>query len=101
MSHDKVDLGDLIGGGGWGAVNIGKLHVAIKHIYSNILSRENITRLKREMQLLALVRHPNLVLFFAAVFDEKADLNTFRPYIITELLDIDLRLAYEKKKKKF
>ena len=43
VSHDKVDLGDLIGGGGWGAVNKGKLHVAIKQIHPNILSRENIT----------------------------------------------------------
>ena len=96
ISHDMVKQGRLIGGGGWGAVSEGSLKVAVKQIYPNIVSKENLSRLKREMELLALVRHPNLVLFFAAVFDEKADLKTYPPLIITELLDTDLRQAYEK-----
>ena len=97
VSRDKIQTTRLIGGGGWGAVNEGRLQVAVKQIYPTILSEVNVGRLKREMQMLALVRHPNLVLFFAVVFDEKADLRAFPPYIITELLDTDLRSAYERK----
>lgn len=40
---------------------------------------------------MAQLRHPNLVLFIAAVLDEESD-----PLIITELLDVSLRKAYEK-----
>ena len=39
---------------------------------------------------MAQVRHPNLVLLIAAVIDTKKD-----PLIVTELLDISLRKAYE------
>ena len=42
-----------------------------------------------EMRLLAEVRHPNLVQFIGAVFDQSP------PLIITELLDMNLRQAYE------
>ncbi len=41
------------------------------------------------MRLLAEVRHPNLVQFIGAVFDQSP------PLIITELLDMNLRQAYE------
>ena len=97
VSRDKVDLGSLIGGGGWGAVNEGKLKVAVKQFYPNILSLQNLARLQREMRLLALIRHPNLLQFIAAVFNEKDDPRRNPPYIITELLDISLRAAYEQK----
>ena len=98
VSRDHmIEVTRLIGIGGWGAVQEGRLRVAVKQIHPPILSEVNVGRLKREMQMLALVRHPNLVLFFAVVFDEKADLRDFPPYIITELLDTDLRSAYERK----
>ena len=91
-----VEVGCIIGGGGWGSVHKGKLQVAVKQFYPNILSKQNLGRLKREMQMLALIRHPNLVQFIAAVFDENADHEQSPPYIITELLDMSLRSAYEK-----
>ncbi|XP_064393183.1 kelch domain-containing protein 2-like [Halichondria panicea] len=47
------------------------------------------TILRFEMRLLAEVRHPNLVQFIGAVFDQSP------PLIITELLDMNLRQAYE------
>ena len=97
VPRNKVEVGDLIGGGGWGAVNEGKLKVAIKQFYPNILSEQNLARLRREMRLLALIRHPNLLQFIAAVFDEKGDPRRHPPYIITELLDTSLRSAYEQK----
>ena len=97
VSQDKVELGRLIGGGGWGAVNEGKLKVAVKQIYPNIFSEQNLARLQREMQLLALIRHPNLLQFIAGAYDEHGDHPRSPPYIITELLDIILRAAYEQK----
>ena len=97
VSQNKVELGRLIGGGGWGAVNEGKLKVAVKQFYPNILSEQNLARLKREMRLLALIRHPNLLQFIAAVFDEQGNHRRNPPYIITELLDTSLRVAYEQK----
>ena len=97
VPHDKVELGHLIGGGGWGAVNEGKLKVAVKQFYPNILSEQNLARLQREMRLLALIRHPNLLQFIAGAFDEHGNHRRNPPYIITELLDTSLRAAYEQK----
>ena len=96
VPRNKVELGSVIGGGGWGVVYEGKLQVAVKHFYPNIMSKQNLLRLKREMRMLALIRHPNLLQFIAAVFDEKEDHERKPPYIITELLDMSLRSAYEK-----
>ena len=96
VSRDKVEKGDVIGGGGWGAVSEGKLQVAIKQFYPTILSPPNVARLKREMRMLALIRHPNLVQFIAVVFDEQEDVQRSAPYIITELLDTSLRVAYQR-----
>ena len=42
VSHDKVKLGHLIGGGGWGAVHEGNLKVAVKQLYPHILSERNL-----------------------------------------------------------
>ena len=91
----KVELGNVLGGGGWGVVYKGKLQVAVKQFYPNIMSKQNLALLKREMRMLALIRHPNLLQFIAAVFDENEDYEQKPPYIITELLDKSLRSAYE------
>ena len=95
VSRDKVKATGVIGGGGWGAVSKGKLQVAIKQFYPTILSPTNVDRLKREMRMLALIRHPNLVQFIAVVFDEQ-DVQRHPPYIIMELLETSLRLAYQR-----
>ena len=96
VGRDDVMLGRVIGGGGWGVVNQAKLQVAVKQFYPNILSERNLARLQREMRILALIRHPNLLQFIAAVFDENNEHEKNPPYIITELLDMSLRSAYEK-----
>ena len=96
VPRETVELRRMIGGGGWGAVHKGKLQVAVKQFYPNILSKQNLLRLKREMRMLALIRHPNLLQFIAAVFDESEDHEQNPSYIITELLDTSLRSAYEK-----
>ena len=48
--------------------------------------------MRKEIAIMAQVRHPNLVLLIAAVLDTKNS-----PLIVTELLDISLRKAYEEK----
>ncbi len=78
-----------IGTGGWGEVLEGTVKVAVKRLFAAIVNLRNLERLQREMRLLAEVRHPNLVQFIGAVFDQSP------PLIITELLDMNLRQAYE------
>ncbi|XP_064393342.1 probable serine/threonine-protein kinase drkD [Halichondria panicea] len=78
-----------IGTGGWGEVLEGTVSVAVKRLFAAIVNPRNLERLQREMMLLAEVRHPNLVQFIGAVFDQSS------PLIITELLDMNLRQAYE------
>ncbi len=69
----------------------GTVSVAVKRLFAAIVNPRNLERLQREMMLLAEVRHPNLVQFIGAVFDQSP------PLIITELLDMNLRQAYEQK----
>ena len=78
-----------IGAGGWGAVFEGRVKVAVKELHEGINSPHNIEKVRREMRLLAEVRHPNLVQFIGAVFDRSP------PLIVTELLDMNLRQAYQ------
>ena len=78
-----------IGTGGWGAVFEGRVKVAVKKLHDEIISSQNIEKVHREMRLLAEVRHPNLVQFIGAVFDQSP------PLIVTELLDMNLRQAYQ------
>ena len=100
ISREKIKLGKVIGGGGWGAVLKGDLKVAVKQIYPTIISSQNLARLRREMEMLARIRHPNLLQFIGVVFedDDNTDIRENPPYIITELLDMSLREAYEKDK---
>ena len=89
IPSSKVKTVRTIGAGGWGEVFEGTVRVAIKQLHIAILNQHNLERLQREMRLLAEVRHPNLVQFIGAVLDQSP------PLIITELLDMNLRQAYE------
>ena len=96
IARERVKSGGIIGGGGWGAVIEGELRVAIKQFYPAILSPPNVVRLKREMEMLARIRHPNLLQFIGVVFEERVNYYYGNPpYIITELLDMSLRQAYQ------
>ena len=91
----QLKKSEKLGQGGWGYVVKGTFRrkaVAVKCIYSAIASEKNLERVRREINTMALVRHPNLVLFISAVLD-----NPEGPLIVTELLDTDLRSAYESK----
>ena len=95
VSHNEVQpTGQVLGEGGWSRVVVGSFRgqdVAMKQLHS-IISSSDYYRdlLRREISLMAKVRHPNLLLFMAAVLDSPS--NT--PIIITELMDTNLRQAY-------
>ena len=65
----KKKKSEELGHGGWGYVVKGTFRrktVAVKCIYSDIASEKNLDHVRREINTMALVRHPNLVLFIAA-----------------------------------
>ncbi len=88
----KVTTHKKIGTGGWGEVLEGTVRVAVKKLHDAITFPKHIEKMEREMKLLAEVRHPNLVQFIGAIFDDpnQADHRT-PPRIVTELLDMNLR----------
>ena len=96
VSHTEVhSSGQMLGKGGWGSVVVGSFrrqNVAVKELHSSIRSPYFDELLRREISLMAKVRHPNLLLFIAAVLDKPGRSD---PIIITELLDTDLRSAYQ------
>ena len=83
----------VIGRGAWGSVAKGTFRgqrVAVKCLHQAIRDPRTVERVNREICTMAQVRHPNLVLFLAAVYEQGHP-----PMIVTELLDVDLRTAYE------
>ena len=84
----------ILGTGGWGYVMEGTFcgqTVAIKSLHNLIREPKFVEVMRREIGIMAQIRHPNLVLLIAAVIDDKSP----GPLIITELLEISLREAYE------
>ena len=82
----------ILGGGAWGYVAKGTFRgapVAVKRVHPAILRMSTLERIRREIRTIAQIRHPNLVLFIAAVLSEQTG-----PMIVTELLDASLRSAY-------
>ena len=85
-----------LGRGGWGVIWIGEFrsqNVAVKQMHELIVSPEFLQLLNREIGIMAQLRHPNLLQFIGAVLDHPSG----NPMIITEIMDISLRGAYEKK----
>ena len=97
VSQKELSFTDrLLGEGAWDRVTVGKFRgqqVAIKQLHSIIVSSHNSQLVRREISLMAKIRHPNILLFIAAVLDTP---DKTGPLIITELLDTDLRNAYQK-----
>ena len=89
----KVYEERVLGTGAWGKVCEGRFRgarVAVKCVHNYIVAPKTQERVCREITAMAHMRHPNLVLFIAAVLDKRIG-----PRIITEILDISLRYAYE------
>ena len=87
-----------IGRGAWGVVYSGTFRgerVAIKQAHRDVLHATTIDMLKREVMIMAHIQHPNLVRFIAAVFDEAVERGTDMPIIVSELMDMNLRVAYK------
>ena len=82
-----------LGRGGWGVVKAARfcgLEVAAKLLHGAILSPYNQQLFKREMNISALVRHPNVLLFIGATMDQEC-------VILTELMHTSLRAVLEDK----
>ena len=94
VSYEEIKLTqNMLGTGAWGYVVMGRFRgkvVAVKCLHKDILSRFSKIQVQREISIMAEVRHPNLVLFIAAVLDAPTG-----PMIITELLSYTLRRAYQ------
>ena len=93
MSQDKE-----IGRGASGLVMEGRYQnqqVAVKQIHKDILHNSVILdEFKREVRRMASIKHPNLVRFIAAVFDDDVERRLKSPLLVLELLQTDLRSAY-------
>ena len=96
VSHNEVHFTtQVLGKGSYGSVAVGSFRgqsVAVKELHSSIRSPYYDELLRREISLMAKIRHPNLLLFIAAVLDKPGHSD---PIIITELLDTNLRTAYQ------
>ena len=78
----------FLGTGAWGYVVEGTFRgqrVAVKCLHDMIQSPNFVELMRKEIAIMAQVRHPNLVLLIAAVMDTKNS-----PLIITELLETSL-----------
>ena len=96
VSRDEVQILSEIDRGAWGWVAKGRFRsqpVAVKSPHPTILNRRTTERLQREVGIMTQVRHPNLLRIIAAVFDNQV--SNLPPLIVTELLDMNLRAAYE------
>lgn len=89
----EVRLSEELGRGAWGVVYKGMFRgqsVAVKQIHELIRSQTYLEALNQEINVMANLRHPNLLQFIGAVLDGP-------PMIVTEVMDMSLRDAYEKK----
>ena len=95
LPREEVHISQtLLGTGGWGYVARGTFQgqpVAVKCLHRAILSPQNEGRVRREISIMAQVRHPNLLLLIGAVLTTEGE----GPLVVTELLDKSLRSAYE------
>lgn len=95
IDHNELTItANVLGTGAWGFVKEGEFHgtkVAVKGIHQAIISVADEV-IQQEFDMMAQVRHPNLVLLIGIVFDDPRHKG---PLIITELLDCDMRSAYD------
>ena len=94
LKKDDIMFTDKeLGRGGWGVVMAARfcgLDVAAKLLHRAILSSHNQQLFMREMNIAALVRHPNILLFIGATLDQEC-------VILTELMQTSLRAVLEEK----
>ena len=89
ISRDDIQLTDKsLGVGGWGEVFEGRYcgcSVAVKRIHEAINSPHNQSLFQREIDIASRCRHPCLLQFIGATYDEEI------PLFVTELMESNLR----------
>ena len=86
-SEEVQMTGPELGRGGWAIVSVATfrgVRVAAKTIHRQIISHHNVQLFKREMNMAARLRHPNLVQFIGATMEGNM-------VILTELMPTSLR----------
>ena len=93
VERREIQLTDQeIGRGAWATVSVAVFRgarVAAKCVHSQIISPHNIQLFKREMDMAARIRHPNLLLFIGATLQGEM-------VILTELMSTSLRKELER-----
>ena len=78
--------GPELGRGAWATVSVAKFRgaqVAVKRIHNQLVSRHNIHLFRREMNMTAKLRHPNLVQFIGATVE--GDMMIIMEFMTTSL----------------
>ena len=92
VRREEIELtGPELGAGGWATVTVAKFRgaqVAVKRIHNQIISRHNMQLFKREMNIAARLRHPNLIQFIGATMEGEM-------MIVMELMATCLRSQLE------
>ena len=100
VPRHEVQITELLGSGASGLVSKGRFQgqaVAVKQIHRWILPEVYaLEEFKREVGIMAMIQHPNLVRFIAAVFDKRVEQLLDSPLLVLELLHTNLRDAYKK-----
>ena len=93
VERREIQLTDQeLGRGAWATVSVAMFRgarVAAKCIHNQIVSQRNIQLFKREMDMAARIRHPNLLLFIGATLEGEM-------VILTELMPTSLRRELER-----
>ena len=88
VERREIQLTDQeLGRGAWATVSVAVFRgarVAAKCVHNQIVSQHNIQLFKREMDMAARIRHPNLLLFIGATLEGEM-------VILTELMPTSLR----------
>ena len=92
VQREAIEMtGPELGRGGWATVSVATfrgVQVAAKTIHRQIISPHNIQLFRREMNMAARLRHPNLVQFIGATSEGNM-------VILTELMPTSLRARLE------
>ena len=93
VRSEEVEMtGPELGRGGWAIVSVAKfrgMRVAAKTIHRQIISQHNVQLFRREMNMAARLRHPNLVQFIGATMEGNM-------VILTELMPTSLRAQLQR-----
>ena len=93
VKSEEIEMtGPELGRGGWAIVSVATfrgVRVAAKTIHRQIISHHNVQLFRREMNMAARLRHPNLVQFIGATMEGNM-------VILTELMPTSLRAQLQR-----